>query len=197
MVNRRNPNRITEPQGIEFINFHFQVFAVHLIDCYHYRLSGSSEHIGNSHIIFGNASSCIHYKQNDVCFFHGQFSLFSDAIDNLISLISEFNAARINHRKFLIQPAHITVNAVSGNAWNIFYDRYTTLCKPVQQSGLTNIWSPYYGNKRFAHFIFLSIRTMQTESVCTYPNLLFYLQKKTCGSHRHYCTMTPAFFFSF
>ena len=150
-VHRRYGHRVSKTKRIKFVDVHFLIFAVYFIDAYHYRFTCFAKKPGNGFIITGHSGPGIHHKKNDIGLFHGQFCLLTNAAGNLVIIITEFNSSCIDEGEFFIQPLHITINSISGYAWNILYNGHAPLGKTVNQCGFPYIRPADNGYERFTH----------------------------------------------
>ena len=150
-VHGGNADGVAETQGIELVNLHFLVFAVHFIHRHHYGLSGLPEEACDDFIVPGHAGPGVHDEEDHVRFFLCQRRLLPDAAGDLVFLIPEFDAPGVDQGKFFVQPFHVAVDSITGNPGDILYNGHAALGQPINKCGFADVWPTHNGYERFAH----------------------------------------------
>ena len=148
---RRNRNRIPDSQIIKFIDIrHKFLKIIYFIYYQNDWFLGSSKHIRNFGIGIHQSLTDVCNKYNDICCIDGNLCLLPHLREDHIAAL-RLNSSRINQCKFLIQPADIGINPVSGNSGSILDNGYHLPGQYVKECGFPDIRPSYNCYYWFTH----------------------------------------------
>ncbi len=116
--------------------------AVDFVDDQDDRLAARAEDVGNFFILRLDTDFAVDNVEDDVGFADGQFSLIPHAGEDMVIRIDKFDAARIDHGKFLAEPFGVEINAVACYAGYVFDDRNALLDDGIEKRRFTDVRAP-------------------------------------------------------
>jgi len=145
-MDRRNRNRLTQSQVIEFIEFRRRISdTITFINAQNNRLAALLQHCSDFLIGCGNTGLHINHQNGHFCAFDCKLCLTAHLRkDNIIRVW--FDTAGINQHNFMVAPFTGRIDSVTGNARSIFHDGKTLTDQLIKQGGFADIWATHHSN---------------------------------------------------
>ena len=160
-VCRGNGMRIPDPQVVKLIYVrHIFIEAVHLVHHKDDRLVRPAEHVRHLGIGVHQSLLHIHHEQDHIRRINGDLRLLPHLGKDDVGAV-RLDASRIDQGEHPVQPGHIRIDPVPGDARRILHDGDPLSRKGIEQRGLSHIRPSHHRNDRFsglfAHSYLISV----------------------------------------